>query len=111
MAETPSTREVKIRSFWDWYINKLHESGIKPPFDRWMVVRAEQYIATHPDRRLADQTPADVNTYLADLGRKTGLKAWQFARLWMLYRNCLSLLGCTGLARWTGRTGVIQHRD
>ena len=78
MAETPSTTEDKIRSFWDRYIQRLYESGVKSPFDRWMVVRAEHYLAAHPERRLADQTPADVNTYLADLGRKTGLKAWQF---------------------------------
>jgi hypothetical protein len=93
MAETPSTTEDKIRSFWDRYIQRLYESGVNSPFDRWMVVRAEHYLAAHPDRRLADQTPADVNTYLADLGRKSVLKLGSFARLWMLYRNCLSLLG------------------
>lgn len=66
MAETPSTTEDKIRSFWDRYIQRLYESGIKPPFDRWMVVRAEQYNATHPDRRLADQAPAIPNLSWAE---------------------------------------------
>lgn len=40
--------------------------------------RAEHYIAAHADRRLDEQTPVDVNAYLAELGRKPGLKAWQF---------------------------------
>ena len=68
MTEAPSAREDKIRSFWDRYINKLHELGIKPPFVRWMVRRAEHYIAVHADRRLTDQTPAGVETYLAEPG-------------------------------------------
>ncbi len=58
-----------------------------------MVVRAEQYIAAHPDRRLAGQTPAEVSTHLADLGRKTGLKPWHF-------RQAVDAIACWGeLAR------------
>lgn len=41
-----------------------------------MVMRAERYNAAHPDRRLAEQTLTDVGAYLADLGRKPGLKDW-----------------------------------
>ena len=78
MPNNPSTHMDKVRSFWDRYVQKLHDLGIKPPFDRWMVVRAEQYIAAHRDRRLAEQSPAEVDAYLADLGRKPGLKGWQF---------------------------------
>ena len=44
MPTVSSTARDKVRSFWDRYIQKLHESGIKPPFDRWFVLRAEQYI-------------------------------------------------------------------
>ena len=88
MTEAPSKRDEKFRSFWDRYINKLYESGIKPPFDRWMVRRAEHYIAAHADRRLAEHTSVDVNAYLAELGRQPGLKAGSFARPSMLYRNC-----------------------
>jgi hypothetical protein len=78
MAKTPSITEDKIRFFWDRYIQQLHESGVKPPFDRWMAIPAEQYIAAYPDLRLAEQTPAVVDSTLADLGRQTGLNAWQF---------------------------------
>ena len=78
MPDNPSSHDDKVRSFWDRYVGKLHESGIKPPFDRWTVRRAEEYIAAHPERRLAEQTPADVDAYPADLGRKPGFKDRQF---------------------------------
>ena len=62
MTDDPSMREDKIRSFWDRYINKLHESGITPPFDRWMVRRAEDYIAAllaeTPDAADTEESPA-----------------------------------------------------
>ena len=41
MPNNPSTHEDKVRTFWDRYVQKVHESGVKPSFDRWMVVRAE----------------------------------------------------------------------
>ena len=107
MAETPSTNEDKIRSFWDRYIQRLYESGVKSPFDRWMVVRAEQYIAAHPDRLLADQTPADVNAYLADLGRKTGLKAWQFHQAVDAIQKLFELVG----VNWLGEVNLAYWRD
>jgi len=78
MPVNPSTYKDKVQSFWHLYVEKLHESGVKPPFDRWTVRRAEQYIAAHPDRRLADQSPGDVESYLTELGRQEGLKDWQF---------------------------------
>ena len=33
------------------YVKKLNASGVRPAFDRWMAIRAEQYIAAYSDRR------------------------------------------------------------
>jgi hypothetical protein len=54
MVAGSPTASDKGRSFWDRYIGKLHESGVKPPFDRWFVVRAGQYIETLRGRKPAD---------------------------------------------------------
>ena len=78
MTQNPSTYEEKVRSFWDRYVQNLHESGIQPPSDRWMVIRAEHDIAAYPDRKLAEQSPEDVDAYLAELGRNPRLKDWQY---------------------------------
>jgi integron integrase len=99
MPHNPSTHVDKVRSFWDRYVQKLHESSVKPPFDRWMVVRAEQYIAAHPDRRLADQSPADVDAYLTELGRKPDLKDWQFRQAVDAIRMLFVLAGVDWLDR------------
>jgi len=37
-----STSKDKVRSFWGRYVKLLHDSGIKPPSDRWFVLRAEK---------------------------------------------------------------------
>ena len=72
-----------------------------------MVVRAEQYIAAHPDRRLADQPPADVDTYLAALGRETGLKAWQFRQVVDAIQRLFELVG----VNWLGEVDWAHWRD
>ena len=99
MPNNPSTHADKVRSFWDRYVQKLNELGVKPPFDRWMVIRAEHYIAAHPDRRLAEQLPADVDAYLAELGRKSDLKGWQFRQAVDAIRMLFVLAGVDWLER------------
>jgi integron integrase len=99
MANNPSTGEDKVRSFWDRYVQKVHESGVKEPFDRWMVRRAEQYIAAHPSRRLAEHTAADVDAYLTGLGRDAALKDWQFRQAVDAIRMLFALAGVDWLER------------
>ncbi len=77
MPDTPSTREEKVRAFWARFAEKVQKSGIKAPFDRWVVRRAEQYVASLGESRLADQRPADVDAYLSELGRNPAVKGWQ----------------------------------
>ncbi len=68
----------KIEQFWDRFIDIVRNSGVKEPFDRWYVIRAEEYIAAHSGRRLQDHDRQDVDDWLAVLGRKNRLKSWQF---------------------------------
>jgi hypothetical protein len=65
MPDTPSTQEEKVSAFWARYAEKVMESGAKPLFDRWLVMRTEEYVAAHPGRKLADQSAAKVDAYLA----------------------------------------------
>jgi hypothetical protein len=99
MTNNLSSQEEKIRSFWDRYVRRVHESGVQPPFDRWMVRRAEQYIAAHPDRRLSEPTPADVDAYLAELGRQPGLKGWQFRQAVDAIQKLFELVGVDWIAQ------------
>jgi len=62
--------------FWSRYLEHLKNQGVNPPFDRWYVIRCEEYIK-HSTRRLREHTLADLEDYLAVLGRKSGLKVWQ----------------------------------
>jgi len=64
MPDTPSTHEEKVRAFWARYAEKVVESVAKPPLHRWLVNRAEAYVAAHPERQLADQSPAEVAAFM-----------------------------------------------
>ncbi len=68
---------------------------------------AEHYIAAHADRRLAEQTPVDVNAYLTQLGRKPGLKAWQFRQAVDAIQKLFELAG----ASWLGKVDWGHWRD
>lgn len=69
------------------------ESCAKPPFDRWLVLRAEAYVAAHPGRKLADQSAAEVDAYLAALGRKPEVKGCQVRQAADAIRIRLELAG------------------
>ena len=107
MPPNPSTQEEEIRSFWHRYTEMVRNSGIKTPFDTWMVRRAEHYIAAHPDHRLADQTPAEVDAYLADLARNPALKGWQFRQAVDAIRMLFVLAG----VQWLEQVDWQQWRD
>ncbi len=64
-----------------------------------MLRRAEQSIAAHPDRRLAEQGPADVDDDLAALGRAPGLKGRQFRQAVDAIQILFQLAGVDWLAR------------
>jgi hypothetical protein len=74
MPDTPSTHEEKVRAFWSRFAEKVQKSGIRPPFDRWVVRRAEQYVESLGESRLADQRPANVDAYLSELSRDRAVK-------------------------------------
>lgn len=67
-----------VERFWDRFIDIVHKYGVKKPFDRWYVIRAEEYIKAYPDKRLQDHNRSDVESWLAALGRNNNLKSWQF---------------------------------
>ena len=52
---------------------QLHGLVIKPPFDRWLLLRAEQYVTAFPASKLKDYQPSDVTTYLGEIGRRDEL--------------------------------------
>jgi hypothetical protein len=99
MPIVSSTLKDKVRSFWDRYVKLLHDSGIKPPSDRWFVLRAAKYIQAHPNRKLAEQRPSDVDAYLADVGRQGGLKDWQFRQVVDAIQKLFELAGADWLAQ------------
>lgn len=68
----------RIEKFWDRYIALVHGENVRPPADRWYVVRVEAYINAHSEKKLKEHNKQDVENWLEMLGRKKSLNDWQF---------------------------------
>ena len=53
-------KAVRIERFWDRFIDIVRKNGVRPPFDRWYVIRAEEYISAYAGKRLQDHDRRDV---------------------------------------------------
>jgi hypothetical protein len=71
-------REAALARFWERYIEIIQNQGVTKSFDRWYVIRAQAYIDARPGWRLKAHQASDLTDYLNALGRKSGLKDWQF---------------------------------
>ena len=71
-------REAALARFWERYIEIIQNQGVTKPYDRWYVIRAQAYVDAHPGLRLKEHQVSDLTDYLNALGRKSGMKDWQF---------------------------------
>lgn len=93
MNNEKSTKTVSARRLWDSYLELLHKEGIAAPYDRWHIIRAENYIKAIPDRILDEHLPDDVNKYLSHLGRQGGINDWQFRQSVNAIQKLFKLVG------------------
>jgi len=61
------------------------------------VIRAEQYIKSFPDKRLAEHGPEKVAAYLEQQGRAGQIEDWQFRQIVDAIQNLFAMLGVTWL--------------
>ena len=80
MDDSDTTMNEQIKGVWDRFIERLREQGVKEPFVRWQVIRAEQFIKASK-KRLEELEPNDVNRYLEAVGKKGNLNDWQFRQV------------------------------
>ncbi|MGH8594981.1 MAG: pentapeptide repeat-containing protein [Gammaproteobacteria bacterium] len=86
--------------FWDGFLEVVRAQGVRAPFDRWYVIRAEQYLKTYPEMPLSRHRPEEVGAYLEEIGRKGSLKDWQFRQV----VDSLEALFCKlVVAPWAGQ--------
>jgi hypothetical protein len=63
------------------FLEAVRAQGVRAPYDRWYVIRGEQYLKAYPDTSLLMHRPDDVKAYLTEIGRKGSLKDWQFRQV------------------------------
>ncbi len=73
--------DSKISRFWDKYIAKTRDYGVKDHLSKWYVRHVENYIKRYPDTRLAAHNAGNIEQYLREKGRTPGLEDWQYRQI------------------------------
>lgn len=81
-----------VERFWDKYIELLEKQKIKESAWRWYVMRAEHYIKSFPDKKLAHHTAEDITTYFEKIGRTSELQDWQYRQVIDAIRNLFLII-------------------
>jgi hypothetical protein len=94
MSETcPVADAVVINRFSHNYFSILGKARIHKTAMPWYRKHMEAYIKAHPGRRLSSHLPAQIDDYLNEKGRLSGLPEWQFRQI----DDALRLLFCEGV--------------
>ena len=70
-----------ISRFWEKFIRKTRDYGVKSEHARWYVVYAEQYIKRFSGVKLAQHEASFVEEYLKVKSRSVKMKDWQFLQI------------------------------
>lgn len=81
MDESRQTDYGLPAGFWDSYIQSLLNQGVKTTTARWYVIRAEQFLKVHSDKKHTEILSEDITHYLQKTGRSTQLSDWQFRQV------------------------------
>ena len=92
MDTPPSMSLDPVARFWDRYLELLAKQGVKESAQRWYVLRAEHYIQTFPDKKLAQHTAEDITGYLEKMGCSGKVRDWQFRQVVDAIRNLFLII-------------------
>ncbi len=80
VRNTPTGETNREKEFWTRYALFLKDSGVSRRVIEWYVKHAKNYVASLGETRLSQQNTEDIAKYFEVLGRKKGLRDWQFAQ-------------------------------
>jgi integron integrase len=81
MPSTRTTPATAVDRFWDRFVDRARNNGVKDNAIRWYIRHAERYLNAFSGKRLAQHTRQDVTGYLDALGRLDRIEDWQFAQI------------------------------
>src|SRR4030042_3706500 len=70
-----SSKERKV--FWEAYRGGAEENGVRPDRSPFYVNWANDFANFLPEKSLEDRSRKDIETFLADLGKRPAIAAWQ----------------------------------
>ncbi len=89
MTASYATQKTNPGGFWDQYVFRLKQQGVKQKAMRWYVRRAEEYIKSSAGKSVEEHNREHVDQYLAEAGRRARLSDWQFLQIVDAIQNLL----------------------
>jgi hypothetical protein len=87
--DTTKAYQISVDRFWDNYLFILDKNAIPGSVIPWYRKHTAAYIKANKNTPLSSQTEQDIDCYLNEKGRLTGLKEWQFRQIadavWLLF--------------------------
>lgn len=92
-GSTPSAASVRV--FWRNYLKLLRKSNVPEKSLPWYRTHVEAFIKAHPDTRLRNISPQQLQDYLAGIGRSSNRPDWHLKQigraLRYLFRDLLQM--------------------
>jgi len=90
-----SEKQGSVERFWHNYLLILDNNHIPAKSKQWYRKHIEHYIDSHPQAKLHQHSPENIDRYLNAKDRTAGLPEWQFRQiadaLRLLFRDFLQL--------------------
>ncbi|MBI4595954.1 MAG: phage integrase N-terminal SAM-like domain-containing protein [Candidatus Tectomicrobia bacterium] len=103
MCEESQKPTEAAQKFWDAFKACVEENRVRPDRSPFYVKWAQAYVDFLPGKRLRDRSKEDIDAFLADLGKRSGIQDWQIRQaehaLRILYEDFLPKYAPAGPAK------------
>ena len=77
MIEESQKRSTTSQKFWDAFKSCVEDNRVRPDRSLFYVKWGQVFVNFLPGKRLRDRSRQDIEAFIADLGKRTGIEDWQ----------------------------------
>ncbi|MDI6777480.1 MAG: integron integrase [Syntrophales bacterium] len=108
MTEESQKRATASQKFWDAFKACIEDNRVRPDRSLFYVKWGQAFVNFLPGKRLRDRSRQDIEAFIADLGKRPGIKDWQVRQaehaLRILYETFLPGYSPDGMISSTANT-------
>ena len=77
MPQVHPKQTATVQRFWDAFRACVEDNRVRPDHSGFYVKWAQSFVDFLPEKRLRDRSRQDIEGFLADLAKRSGMKDWQ----------------------------------